>query len=163
MIRSPFGLDVAVLSLLGYCVLLGCSSETAPTAAPPAPSNPPPVSVADDRVKAEMLSEDGLETTRVHGGEFVYIAPDGSETVLTLGDNTVASISNTLHEGEPNEFSYKLQYLRHRDGKDLFEVTYQRGPNQHTTVGPFAYEGVETPIGNKGDFGSFLLRPEKPK
>jgi hypothetical protein len=115
---------------------------------------------ANAEARAEFSEAGWPHTTRKHRGEFVYVAPDGTEKVLSLGDDTVATISGKLNEGKDDEIAYELQYLRHREGKDLYEITYQTGPGHHITVGPFGYSGTETPIGNKGKHGKFILRPE---
>jgi len=110
---------------------------------------------------AESSEAGWPHTTKKYRGEFVYIKPDGTERVLSLGDDTVATISGKFNEGQADELAYELQYLQHRDGKDLYEITYQTGPNHHTKVGPFGYAGRETPIGNTGRHGTFILRPDK--
>ena len=115
---------------------------------------------ADSKSRAEMSERGWPHTTKKHRGEFVYVAPDGTEKVLSLGDETVARITGSVHAVKVDEIAYELQYVRHRDGKDFYQITYQTGSHHHTTVGPLGYAGKEMPIGNKGDHGTFILRPE---
>lgn len=114
------------------------------------------------QTRAERSEGGWPHTTKNHGGEFVYVAPDGTEKVLSLGDETVATISGKLNEAQTNEIAYELRYIQHRAGKDYYEISYQTGPHRRTTVGPFGYAGKEMPIGNKGDHGTFMLRPASP-
>ncbi len=112
--------------------------------------------------QAEIAETGWPDTTRKYSCELVYIAPDGTEHALDLGNSTVATVSNTLAKGEPDEFSYKLQFLYHRNDQDFFELTYQTGPNHHKTGGPYGYAGQEVGLGAKGPHGHFVLRPVTP-
>jgi hypothetical protein len=110
--------------------------------------------------RAEMSDVGWPYTTKKYSGEFVHVAADGTEHVQSLGGNTVATIQGKVQEGTANQMAYELQYVRHRDGKDLYVLKYQTSPHHHTTVGPFGYAGKEVPIGNKGKHGTFVLRPK---
>ena len=146
-----------IVLLLG---IAGCGESTPDAGQAPATPGSETQKDADSKSRAEMSEEGWPHTTKKHRGEFVYVAPDGTEKVLSLGDDTVATIAGKVNEGKVDEIAYELQFVRHRDGKDFYEITYQTGPHHRTTVGPFGYAGKEMPIGNKGDHGTFILRPE---
>jgi hypothetical protein len=143
-----------------FLSISGCNQSTPEPDAVSAKATEETQEVANAETRGEFSEAGWPHTTKKYSGEFVYVAPDGTEKVLSLGDNTVATISGKFNEGKDDEMAYELKYLRHRDGKDLYEITYQTGPHHHTTVGPFGYSGTETPIGNKGQHGKFILRPE---
>ncbi len=149
---------LATLAVI-FC-LVGCQPAQ-PTAQPKTPAKQSPAPARSEREKAEMSPAGWPHTTKKHTGEFVHIAPDGTETALNLHDDTVALIENTLREGEPDEFSYSLQYLRHQDGKDFYELTYQDGTAMRTHSS-YAYAGEEVELGEKGKHGQFKIRPLSP-
>ena len=148
------------LIYLAMVVITGCGQRIQETDQPSKMPNSQHEPTAPNR--AELSTEGWPKTTKKHTGEFVYIAPDGEEHALSLGDDTVATISSVVNQGTADEMAYTLQYIRHHNGLDFYEIAYQTGPYHRTTVGPFGYSGREMPIGNKGDYGSFMLRPVSP-
>jgi hypothetical protein len=120
---------------------------------------PPPTATAQSSPSETGTS--GLSPAgKQHPGELVHIAPDGQETVLDLGDESVATIEHTAQANEGPPAGFKLQFLHHRDGADHYEFTVHTDANHSKTSSPHIYSGQEISLGGPRDYGQFVLRPK---
>ena len=119
---------------------------------------------SQNKTTNETEAAGGPYTTKKHAGELVYVAPDGTEEIAHLGDDTIAHIKITFHEGQPDELKYELHYLRHRNGNDLYQLEYswKTGENvsRESEFGPVTYNGVDETTINALEHGKFVIRPK---
>ncbi len=100
-------------------------------------------------------------TTKKFDGNLVYITPSGVEHLVDLGGPRVATVAKTIDEGLPNEFDFELEFLRHKEGFDVYALKYRIPGEQSAYRGssPKLYAGRETVI-HASEVGTFILRPK---
>lgn len=159
---------LVVVVTLAVTTWTGCGTGESD---PPAESRPHTKESSElddltDEPEAEESAAGWPHTTKQHPGELVYTAPDGTEQVTDLGGDTAAGVHVIFRRGEPDELRYRLYYLRHRNGADLYQLRWSWKVDEASsggmTTGPWPFSGKDETTITAQERGKFVIRP-KPK
>ena len=144
--RGIFGCVVVALLLTSA---VGCS-RSAPTPSsgePPTPAAVPPSSEG----KRPKFEYELVHTNALDGGT--------GSSVTKGGTRDVVSHAITI-KGRAVTFKCEIAYVGHRDGKDVYKLTYtvEKAGGAESTMKDTAYDGTRTVL-IEDQYGTLVLQP----